>query len=51
VKLVYYEVFASAKEAIAREKRIKAGSRQQKLDLINGFNPGWVDLYDQMDSM
>ena len=51
VKLVYYEVFASAKEAIAREKRIKAGSRQQKLDLINGFNPGWVDLYDQLDSM
>ena len=29
-KLVYYEIFISIEEAIAREKQIKAGSRQKK---------------------
>jgi putative endonuclease len=38
-KLVYYEVFSSITEAIKREKQLKAGSRQKKPDLINGFNP------------
>jgi putative endonuclease len=44
-KLVYYEIFATAYDAIAREKQIKAGSRQKKLDLINKLNPEWKDLY------
>jgi len=43
-ELVYYEEFISIEEAIYREKQIKAGSRQKKLDLINGFNPEWKDL-------
>lgn len=43
-KLVYFEGFTSIEEAILREKQIKAGSRQKKLDLINGFNPEWKDL-------
>ena len=43
-KLVYFEEFISIEEAIAREKQIKAGSRQKKLDLINRFNPEWKDL-------
>ena len=43
-QLVYYEGFTSIEEAIAREKQIKAGSRQKKLDLINRFNPEWKDL-------
>ena len=43
-KLVYYEVFDTIVEAIAREKIIKGGSRKKKLDLINGLNPGWNDL-------
>ncbi len=34
--------------AIAREKQIKAGSRQKKIDLINGFNPEWHDLYNEL---
>jgi putative endonuclease len=42
--LVYFEVFSSIVDAIAREKQIKAGSRQKKLDLINGINPEWKDL-------
>ena len=43
-KLVYYECYASIEEAIAREKQIKAGSRQDKIDIINGLNPEWKDL-------
>ena len=44
-KLVYYEAFGDVILAIAREKQIKAGSRQKKIDLINGRNPQWRDLY------
>src|SRR5439155_14233129 len=44
-KLVYYEVGHDASGAIAREKQIKAGSRQKKIDLINAMNPEWRDLY------
>jgi putative endonuclease len=45
-KLVYYEALADMTGAIAREKQIKGGSRQRKLDLINGMNPEWRDLYE-----
>ena len=45
-KLVYYEVAEDARAATAREKRIKAGSRQAKLDLIEVLNPDWQDLYE-----
>jgi putative endonuclease len=47
-KLVYYEVFADPRSAIAREKQIKAGSRQKKLDLVSGMNPEWRDLYEEI---
>jgi putative endonuclease len=47
-KLVYYEIFADIRDAIAREKQIKAGSRQKKIDLIAGMNPEWRDLYDDL---
>jgi putative endonuclease len=45
-KLVYYESFDNPSDAITREKQIKAGSRNKKLELINNFNPGWKDLYN-----
>ena len=45
-KLVYYEEHNTMEEAIAREKQIKGGSRQKKLDLIESRNPEWKDLYD-----
>jgi putative endonuclease len=47
-KLVYYEAGDDASGVIAREKQIKAGSRQKKIDLINRLNPEWRDLYDDL---
>ena len=47
-KLVYYEVLEDIENAIYREKQIKAGSRQKKIDLINRMNRGWRDLYDEL---
>ena len=48
VKLVYYRRFELIIQAIAEEKRIKGGSRKKKKDLINGMNPDWNDLYDDI---
>ncbi len=48
VKLVYYEIFDDIYEAITREKQIKAGSRQKKIDLIVSMNPAWRDLYYEL---
>lgn len=45
-KLVYFEEFDDAYSAISREKQIKAGSRQKKLDLLNAMNPDWLDFYN-----
>jgi putative endonuclease len=47
-KLVYYEESDDIASAIAREKQIKAGSRQKKIDLVNGINPQWRDLYEEL---
>jgi putative endonuclease len=47
-RLVYYEVADNIHAAIAREKQIKGGSRQKKIDLINSLNPGWKDLFDEI---
>ena len=46
-KLVYYEAGNDITSAISREKQIKAGSRQKKIDLINSLNPNWEDLYEK----
>ena len=47
-KLVYYEVGDNIQSALAREKQIKGGSRKKKIDLINGMNPEWKDLYEEI---
>jgi putative endonuclease len=47
-KLVYFEIFDDPKNAILREKQIKAGSRQKKIDLIESMNGGWADLYGEL---
>jgi putative endonuclease len=43
-KLVYFEVFADIRVAIAREKEIKGWLRSKKLALITAKNPQWKDL-------
>jgi len=48
VKLVYFEIYDEIYMALAREKQIKAGSRQKKLDLIASMNPAWRDLYHEL---
>jgi putative endonuclease len=44
-KLVYYEQYQDAENAIRREKRLKKYNRKWKLDLVEKFNPNWKDLY------
>lgn len=46
-KLVYVESFEDMEQAILREKQIKGGSRQKKIDLINTLNPEWKDLSEE----
>jgi putative endonuclease len=48
VKLVYYEETRDIDSALTREKQLKAGSRQKKLDLINSLNPAWADLSGEL---
>ena len=47
-KLVYYEALEKMENAIVREKQIKAGSWKKKLALIEGMNPEWNDLYEEI---
>jgi len=47
-RLVYYECTEDPTAAIVREKQIKAGSRRKKIELVNGFNPDWRDLFDDL---
>ncbi len=47
-KLVYYEVFEDIENAILREKQIKGGSRRKKIELVNGMNKEWRDLYEEL---
>ncbi len=44
--LVFYELHQTMESAILREKQIKAGSREKKLQLIETINPSWTDLYE-----
>ena len=43
-KLVYFERYALATTAIAREKQLKHWSRIKKIRLIVAENPTWQDL-------
>jgi len=43
-KLIYYEKFNFIEDAIKREKQIKGGSRNAKIDLVSKKNPFWNDL-------
>ena len=47
-RLVYFETFTTIAEAIRREKRLKRYRRDWKIQLIEGSNPGWEDLYPRL---
>ena len=44
-RLVYYEYHPDIRDAIKRENRVKGWKRQWKLELIEGMNLHWRDLY------
>ncbi len=46
--LVYFETFRDVREAIVREKQLKKWNRAWKIQLIEGRNPNWVDLYPSL---
>ncbi len=47
-KLVYYEIYSDIKDAIQRERQIKAGSRKKKIKLIEAWNKDYKDLYPEI---
>jgi putative endonuclease len=46
-RLIHAEPFSEIRDAIAREKQIKAWRRSHKLDLIAQTNPEWRDLGEE----
>ena len=50
-KLVYYDIANTMYEAIQREKQIKGWLRRKKIELIEPFNPNWIDLGEQIESL
>ena len=48
IHYVYYKCGDSIAGAIEEKKRIKAGSRKKKLCLIEGINPDWKDLAEDL---
>lgn len=48
IKLLYYDCGEDITAAITREKQIKGGSRQAKIDLVNSINPTWNDLFEEL---
>ncbi len=47
-QLVWYELHDNMESAIVREKRLKEWKRIWKMELIEGSNPGWIDLYEEL---
>jgi len=48
-RLVYFESFIDVRNAIDREKRIKAWTRAKRVALIESINPKWDDLSREWD--
>ncbi len=51
VNLVWFEQHPNIVLAIQREKSLKRYERRWKVNLIEGLNPSWVDLYEQIDEI
>jgi putative endonuclease len=48
-RLVYFESFVNVRNAIEREKQIKAWTRAKRVALIESANPKWDDLSREWD--
>jgi len=48
-KLVYFKSFHNINDAITKEKRIKDGNREKKIELIESINPNWNELQFELD--
>jgi putative endonuclease len=48
--LVWYEPHETMESAILREKQLKKWDRRAKLRLIEGDNPTWRDLWEELAS-
>lgn len=46
--LVWHEQHETRESAKLRESALKKWNRQWKLELIERFNPGWRDLYEDL---
>ena len=44
-RLVWFELHETMAQAISREKALKEWRRVWKVELIEGSNPYWLDLY------
>ena len=49
-KLIYFEQLDDMQNAIQREKRLKRWNRDWKIQLVNEYNPRWIDLYPSLIS-
>jgi putative endonuclease len=47
-RLVYFETFKNAYDAVSRQKQFEGYSRGQKARLIESTNPEWKDLRDRI---
>jgi putative endonuclease len=48
-RLVYFESFVDVRNAIEREKQIKAWTRAKRVGLVESLNPKWDDLSREWD--
>ena len=48
-RLVFYETYPTANEAITREKQLKGWAREKKKKLIRESNPTWRNLLEDLD--
>ncbi len=46
--LVWFELHTTMDAAITREKHIKEWRRAWKIRLVEGMNPDWRDLFDEI---
>jgi putative endonuclease len=49
-RLVWYAGFETREGAFARERAMKKWNRRWKLELIERFNPGWRDLFEDLEA-